>query len=144
MNRWVRLTIGIPSAFAALCFVGIAFVLRHNPPGGPWPFIALAAFWAAVAVACLTRSYRRTAVRFIGGTVAIAYFAYALYTIGTPDFLLALQGLLVFGATGAYVAFHGIYPKWGRASEVFNPSAHLDENAARETTLDNASDQSRE
>jgi hypothetical protein len=123
MSLWARITIGVVSAFAAVCFVLIGLFLGPELPNGPWPFYGLAAFWGIVAVACLVPRSKPLAVRLIGAAVCGAFAVYAGSSFGTDNFLPALAGFAVLGVPGAYVAISGRYPSWGRAAAAFNNSA---------------------
>jgi hypothetical protein len=86
-------------------------------------------FCVAITIACFSKALRSPALRVIGAIVFVATVAYLVYELRTepgkkysgtsePHWLNAIFALLTFGLPGLSVTLHGIYPKWGKGSQV--------------------------
>jgi hypothetical protein len=127
MSRGSRSVLG---CFALLFAAIFAYSEQLAPSKAPLLVYGLAAFCGLIGVACFSRTWRGPAVRIIGFTVFLAYASYLVYELvrepakpyanrSEPHWLNAIEGLVVFGLPGLYVAVRGKYPKWGKGAKAF-------------------------
>ena len=131
MSGWAKFTIGI----FALLFAWI-FVISRNGSTNQVISWVLAGFCVLIALACFSRTARAPALRVIGATIFLGYLFYLVSELrkgifrpypggSSPHWLNAVEGLLVFGLPGLYLALRGIYPNWGRGAQVFRGESHI-------------------
>ncbi len=127
MSRGARWVIGVFSGLFALMMF---YSERTAPSNAPIVGYLVGAFCVAITIACFSKVLRSPAVRVIGAMVFVATVAYLVDELLTepgkrysgtsePHWLNALFALITFGLPGLFVALHGVYPKWGKGSQVF-------------------------
>jgi hypothetical protein len=119
MSRNCRDTIGVLALTGAVCLGLVGAADGRELPNGPWPAFAVAAFFLAMALACLIPKTQRVTLRLVGAGICAAYAG----TVASFDFaaidpnnwfnvLLRFAGLFVYAIPSAYVAIWGRYPRW--------------------------------
>lgn len=129
MSRTARWVLG---SFALLFAATFATTVSNSPK--PLFLWICAGFCVLISLACFSTVAHGPAIRLIGATVFVVYAFYLFDSIGgilrTPlgshshwrwlaTFEGPLEGLIVFGLPGLYVAIRGRYPLWGKAASAF-------------------------
>jgi hypothetical protein len=142
MSRTSRWILGSFALLFAWTFIA---GLPYAPK--PWAIWLCAGFCVLIALACFSAVARGAALRVIGATVFVVYvFAVASALADarrTPwdghfhgrwlGFLKAVvEGFLIYGLPGLYVALHGRYPIWGRLAGAFLGKNYLQEHKAEQ------------
>jgi len=131
MSQGARWVIGIFSGLFALMMF---YSERTAPSNAPVVGYLVGAFCVAITMACFSKVLRSPALRVIGATVFVATVAYLVDELLTepgktysgtsePHWLNAIFALITFGLPGLFVTLHGVYPRWGKGSQVLRGKA---------------------
>ncbi|MBE9117797.1 hypothetical protein IQ249_18010 [Lusitaniella coriacea LEGE 07157] len=126
MSRGSRIAIGVVALLCSLTFLFSAINPDSSIPAGPPVFYGLAILCFIIAIACFFPKSHPFTLRIIGATICVAYTAYLLDSIGSPNFFRALMGSFVFGIPSGYLAITGKSPTWDAISEGFKSKQNND------------------
>src|SRR5271169_1621113 len=120
MSRPARWVLG---SFSLVFAAAFAMCVPNSPE--PLFLWICAAFCLLIALGCFSKVARGPAIRVIGAAIFAVYAAYLSQEVtkvwGKPfrpwaheHWISALEGFVIFGLPGIYVALRGQYPRWDK------------------------------
>ncbi len=116
--------LALGSELPVLCRRGVSILatlptglaLGSELPGRGVPVVGVGGVVLVTAVACLAPSSWPVTLRIIGVSVFLAFAAYLVASIGTPNVIRAIGGFVVIGLPFGVLGISGSYPRWGRGA----------------------------